>query len=458
MEDKERNIEDLFRRKLEGFEIKATEADWDAIMGKMPMVPAKRRFVWWYWLSGITGVLVALFMIFKPMNSFQTLTYTNQKSVVSEPLRKTSKKVESASNKHNLKNQTKEKIDKSGNLTKRLQSSRKAVSGNQSNAKSTGKQDNGRNRRNHYKAEIEKSDVSNHKTNIPKIVDSPVEIAKPEILILDISPRRPKFDWLTFDVMALNLIALNHPAFALKKEPIDKPNSMNLNFAVGPYISLNRYKQETTSKDADYDKYRKGTEKPAIMPDIGVKITGKYQNLIFNSGLILGFKGQQTAGLVNHRIYDSVPVFNPDSVLIDYFRFNYRDTSTRLRENNRYSYFEIPLNIGYSVRVNKKNNISLTGGATLSMLIGSKGKIIAPNAPNYTLAENDNTDLFFYNRMLTSWQAAIGHTYQLTETITWNTNIQYRSTLGNIYSKNYPVKMNWNNMGINTSLTFKIGR
>ncbi len=248
--------------------------------------------------------------------------------------------------------------------------------------------------------------------------------------------------------------------------PIDERNNWMLEFYLSP-LYTNNIANSGNSELTSYLGKKQEIEKPVLSFTTGMNII--YQgrnNLIFQTGVSysqLGeFISREDINEITHNSYplhpqggffniDTIQFYNIDSLLqgIEYIEtvydsawvddntiINTSDTTLYKGANNRnkYSYFEIPVMVGYSLPYGQFN-LQLKAGIITSIFINANGNKL--NIANEKEFVNLGFDSPQYRQVNYSFVSGFDLNYQLSSRFDLSTGIYYRRNLFNIYDK-YP--------------------
>lgn len=424
MKDNKKHIDQFFKGKLSGLQPTVTESDWDAILSKMEGSKPNRKG--WLWLVLLLPLLSGLgwwsWTILgnekQPISNIEnTLTHQGIRSDKSEkePL---IEKQNSPSNPvaHEV-NESMNDVHPSMTPNGKTGITSTGTGGSDPSHSGLVKSDKGRQPKNIGIAQENKEGPEEQKMVSYWILASKIiqgVNSKEENFIAQILP-----EYLTSPF----------PLFTPHIQP-DPKSPIPSVLTISPYFGMNRYQSSFNAEDKNYQNYRRDSEHPVWLPDIGLRIEQNRGRYVFNTGLIYSQKGQQFSGQTRYMLYDSFPHLNPQGQIIGYFRVNYRDTLVTLENVSRLHYVEIPLNVGREFILGSKSALTASVGTTFSLLTGTDGLVIAENL---NLQKMSETTLFDYKKWMQSTQVEIKYDYMLGRHLSAGAGIKYKAGLTNIY-------------------------
>ncbi len=183
--------------------------------------------------------------------------------------------------------------------------------------------------------------------------------------------------------------------------------------------------------------------------DYSVEIIAAYEKsrFILEGGIGGNYTTESVKYGINYSTYDSVGYYvnvssfntalgNPDSVFFETSLKSIYDSIDRYRiqENtNKYSYFQIPLRIGYRVIEKNRFSLDLKVGVLFSLQVYKD----VPNVP-YQGNDADQIEVImqYPDRLKTNWQytASVGMNYQINRQLRFTLEPFYRQYLKSVYS------------------------
>lgn len=240
-----------------------------------------------------------------------------------------------------------------------------------------------------------------------------------------------------------------------KETKIEPPKKILPKF----YVGLNTQMAQThrtlsNSNKPIYNTIRNNAEKPFTQLSIGF-VTGilKGKN-DFQLGAQYTQQNWTSSYLYNYRIYDSLPVRNPNGDIIGYFLTRGRDTTINESQTIKISKIDIPFTYQYQQRLNNKTNLLLGFGGVLGLNIKTEGKKMINPLNNYlypykALSKNENKLSF-------SPQLNIGLQRNLNKNMLLQTNIFGNYSATSRFKNQFGVKDYPYSYGLNVKLLFLI--
>lgn len=424
-----------------------SETDWQAIVAKMPKNNQNQKIAWW-WLP----LLIVLLLVGYPVYKWADKSMHFES--VQAHYNKTTIKKENTTSNQTINNGSQLDKSNSSNLTEssKLKDEKtlpiKALKVNN---------------------DFNSATNPNQKGELNSLKQKPIEdeisnaIAPPsepiirnnlnwEKWLIDSKKLVSLYQISTIDLGSYLSINSNYSEWPKIIAPHKKQSMLLENLSFSPFVSANRYNSNFESNDANWNAKRTNAEKAVILPDVGLKISTSLGKIAISSGLVYSLKGQKIDGNVTYQLYDSFPHLNPQGVIIDYFRLNYRDTTVKVNLTNTYAYLDIPLNLGYPIHLGKKHTLTPTLGTTLSLFTKAKGQSIAPNLGFHNIAKES---LYTYRKLMSSWQVQLNYNYLLTNKLQLETGFQIRKNMNSIYTTSYGAKEHFLNLGLTLGLNYK---
>jgi hypothetical protein len=410
------HIDDLFKDNLAGDQVSLDGGEWARLSAELQQ-PKKKRFFWW-WVLGAALLVGAASIVL-----YQNLTTGQLKP-----------------------NSTAEVEKASSSSTKRGNKAEDAIA-------EISKQDTETETR-ATELNMPRVDKTNNEFIIGKEVRNPsatiddenielvqstatgVEANTPPLANLENTPSFEKIDppksivpLFRFEkiLMLPQPIALNFSELQYQPKP-SQPN-MALALSASPFISSQSIQSPTETEYASYKNLNEGLGNGI---DLQLELLRRHRNLEVGAGIGLqhtSFQLQNNA--LTYQLYDSIPVFQ-GGILVDYLKFNYRDTTIREGVSNpSYTRFTIPLSVGYQKPLN--NKWIFTTGITLQpgVLINSNGTSISKEL-RPTLVKNTIHNLQLGGQYLLGFSYAIKPKWQLNTEATIQTDLLNQSAIENV--------------------------
>lgn len=144
------------------------------------------------------------------------------------------------------------------------------------------------------------------------------------------------------------------------------------------YIAaVNRIQTDYRSLSKDnhgfYNAIRNNGEQPSVSWTKGFEMALVQGKNMFSAGVLHNTRTIQTQYRYTYKVFDSIPVRNPQGQIIGYFLFNGKDTLINKNSENRISSVKIPFAYNRLIRLNSRLQMLAGASAMLSLNTGSKG-------------------------------------------------------------------------------------
>lgn len=156
------------------------------------------------------------------------------------------------------------------------------------------------------------------------------------------------------------------------KKPLPKPGALVFYGSLVNTLQTD-FRILPKSNNAFYNAIRNNGEQPGFSWTKGIELGVMKGRNMFNTGLLHNSQDLQTHYRYKYKVYDSIPVRNPQGQIIGYFLFNGKDTLIDKKQTVRKSSVRIPFEYSRLVRVNNKMNLVCGMAAVLSIQTGSSG-------------------------------------------------------------------------------------
>lgn len=156
----------------------------------------------------------------------------------------------------------------------------------------------------------------------------------------------------------------------------------------------------------------------------------------------------------NVRIIDSLWTWNVDTSLYDVYdtiKTNIYDTLNNPSWKNSYTFFDLPLTIGWQTNLGRFN-LGIKTGPIINMLIATKG--VMPSQFNGTIIKTDINEGFKKYQFGLSWQASVMVGYYLSSNLMLECAPYYRFTLIGIKPVNSDAAIKNNSFGLQLGLRY----
>jgi hypothetical protein len=241
-----------------------------------------------------------------------------------------------------------------------------------------------------------------------------------------------------------------------KDKGTKKPGSIP---ALGIYAGIiNRFDYTSSnlinSDGSRYSEIRKNSDRPMFQYTTGLEVGLKFSNFMFNTGLQTTTQNWKSKYNYTYKIYDSIPVYDTGHKIIGYFLRNPRDKHINETQEVRINKIQIPLELGYSFKINERFGFNCMLNAILSYNSSSSGgKMLNP----------ENMQLYPYETMKKmersfnvlpgfafGLQAGLGKGFSIQGNLSGNGSLYSRFTNASAI-QDYPYSI-----GLNIKLLYKL--
>ncbi len=242
---------------------------------------------------------------------------------------------------------------------------------------------------------------------------------------------------------------------AKKQDKKEDPKKLLPKFYIGINTQLAQSHRTLSNTNKPlYNSVRNNAEKPFTQLSIGF-VTGvqKGKNE-FQLGAQYTQQNWTSNYSYNYKIYDSLPLKDPNGNIIGYFLTRGRDTTINENQTIKISKIDIPFNYQYHQKLNSKTNLLLGFGGVLGINIKTEGSKIINPVNNYlypykALSKNENNLSF-------SPQLNIGLQRNLNKNLLLQTNILGNYSATSRFKNQYGVKDFPYSVGLSLKLLYLI--
>lgn len=229
---------------------------------------------------------------------------------------------------------------------------------------------------------------------------------------------------------------------------------------------------KSLSGDSQYQNfidYREANEERTANTVFGIKFNYHLKNWVFSTGLNYTTIGEKINYNINETVVDPEGgYFNVDTLWASIYDQNgnwvpmiigydktwveeYKNENYTIENINTYSYFEIPVLIGYSFH---KGNFTVrpSMGVSLGLLFSANGKLPTINPPEFSELSNESN---YLKPVIGNLIFDLSLEYLLNENYGLFIKPFYNKGLNSIY-QNYPLSGNYNNAGIKIGVSICI--
>jgi hypothetical protein len=430
-----KHIDDLFKDYLNDSELPLAGNEWDAIAKELH--PKKKRFGWWIWL--LPAILLSA-------GIWYAVSYSNQDSAASvnaesDPVENNLPVEKPEATLENERITSTSEFENESSNTEETNSHRETdvneTIGSSFNSSSpTGKttpaeiitQDGN-------SAEAPSADIDDGAIADP-MIGKELELdpdALESISLSNILNDVPELTSIGLDGIPYDLYRVLKPynelvpgSKATNKVTLPKEAAGLTNIKVGILASGLSNNQNISANSADiesYKNYRELNESSRITNSYSLLVKANLNSLNVGSGVSYITKGQNMDDLT-YQLFDSIPhIIGQDTV--DYFYFNYRDTTTNEFSRPTYHYLSIPIQLGKTFYLNPRLSIDASIQSNIGYLISSEGNTLNTGLKP---TELNTTNL---NKLLIDAGGTIGINYRLNNQFSLQLNSSISKDLTN---------------------------
>ena len=270
------------------------------------------------------------------------------------------------------------------------------------------------------------------------------------------------------------------PPFKPRREHI---TSLSVDLTIGGSQIANSF-----SSPANYEThtdYRRKNEDMIYTPSYNLNLRYAIDKFSFTTGINYFVFGEKINYLFENLKYDTIPfkvniedvywtydsagiyqdpynsdiwyvLYKPTSHDTTYSVWTEKDTiikTTNAQKNrNTYSYFEVPVLVGYNFS-HKRFNFELSTGVSFGFLSKTSGYVL--NTNNESLIENSDKNLPL-NKTTLNYLLVGGISYNLTQRLSIILQPHYKKQLSSVFGNSYPIEQKYSAFGVNGGIRYLI--
>ena len=210
-----------------------------------------------------------------------------------------------------------------------------------------------------------------------------------------------------------------------------------------------------------FKNYRIENEKLTSSLSYGIKLNYQYKNWVISTGLDYTTISEE----LNYKLYETVVdpdggyydidtlvlhIAGPDNNLVPFiigyeltWVDEYKNENYQFKNKNRYSYIEIPVNLGYRFNI-RKLSICPSIGASFGFLYRAGGKLPLPNSNEFVELEKNSK---YLETSITNFNIGLSLEYSITPNYGIYIKPYYKYGINSIY-RNYPLSVKYTYAGV----------
>ncbi len=300
-------------------------------------------------------------------------------------------------------------------------------------------------------------------------------------------PSRVKANFPLLEIYNTKLQLNKRNEYKLQAPTGGKKNTHITSLAVDLTIGASQINNSFKSKEnfETHTDYRKANESQIFTPSYNLSLKYTFDHLSITTGLSYANYGEKTNYQIDNLLYDTIPyLLKIDDIIWEYVLVGYyqdpnnsdiwypiveaqpkdttysiwteRDTIIKTineyKNKNSYSYFEVPVLVGYSIN-HKRFNFELSTGISFGFLTKSKGYILS--ATNSEIVENSK-DYLPLNKTSLNFLLVGGVSYNFSKRFSIILQPYYKKQLTSMFESSYPIEQKYSSYGINGGIRFLI--